>query len=195
MTGGIQLGGVYILMAAMIVLGTLMSRRSPVAKTLIYALACVSVFASGFVLLTFRENLGMVWQRMQAEVTGGPMQQGREMRVPMAIDGHFWVTGNVDGVKVKFLVDSGATMTTIGRSTAAEAGIDIVETRNQIVRTGNGYVRVARGTADELSIGTIERQNFAMHIADTPDLNVLGMNFLSTLQRWGVEGRWLVLVP
>ena len=195
MTGGIQLGGVYILMAAMIVLGTLMSRRSPVAKTLIYALACVSVFASGFVLLTFRENLGMVWQRMQAEVTGGPVQQGREMRVPMAIDGHFWVTGKVDGVKVKFLVDSGATMTTIGRSTAAEAGIDIVETRNQIVRTGNGYVRVARGTADELSIGTIERQNFAMHIADTPDLNVLGMNFLSTLQRWGVEGRWLVLVP
>jgi len=26
-------------------------------------------------------------------------------------------------------------------------------------------------------------------------LNVLGMNFLSSLQRWGVEGRWLILVP
>jgi aspartyl protease family protein len=26
-------------------------------------------------------------------------------------------------------------------------------------------------------------------------LNVLGMNFLSSLERWGVEGRWLVLVP
>lgn len=195
MTNSIQLGGVYILIAVMLVLGTLMSRRGRVASVLLYTLACASIFASGFILFTFRDNFGWVWQRMQAEVTGSAVQQGSEMRVPMAIDGHFWVTGEVDGVKVKFLVDSGATMTTIGRATAQQAGIDIRETRNQIVRTGNGFVRVALGTADELSIGTIERKNFAMHIAETEDLNVLGMNFLSTLDRWGVEGRWLVLEP
>ena len=27
------------------------------------------------------------------------------------------------------------------------------------------------------------------------DLNVLGMNFLSSLSGWGVEGRWLILKP
>ena len=43
--------------------------------------------------------------------------------------------------------------------------------------------------------GTIERHDLAVHVADDEDLNVLGMNFLSSLQRWGVEGRWLVLVP
>ncbi|MDQ3479635.1 MAG: retroviral-like aspartic protease family protein, partial [Pseudomonadota bacterium] len=102
--------------------------------------------------------------------------------------------GEVDGVAVKFLVDSGATMTTIGRYTARQANIDVQDSRNQVVRTGNGFVRVATGRADELSIGTIERRNFAMHVADNEDLNVLGMNFLSTLDRWGVEGRWLVLV-
>ena len=32
-----------------------------------------------------------------------------------------------------------------------------------------------------------------LHIADREDLNVLGMNYLSTLERWGVEGRWLIL--
>ena len=195
MTNSIQLGGVYILIAVMLVLGTLMSRRGRVASTLVYALACASIFASGFILFTFRDNFDWVWQRMQAEVTGRPVQQGREIRVPMAIDGHFWVTGEVDGVKVKFLVDSGATMTTIGRTTAQQAGIEIRETRNQIVRTGNGFVRVAQGRADALAIGSIERKNFPMHIADTEELNVLGMNFLSTLDRWGVEGRWLVMVP
>ena len=41
----------------------------------------------------------------------------------------------------------------------------------------------------------IERENLALHVADDDDLNVLGMNFLSSLQRWGVEGRWLILVP
>jgi aspartyl protease family protein len=194
-TNSIQLGGVYLLMAVMLVLGALMSRRERFARALTFGLAWVAIFGSGFILFTFRDNFDWVWQRMQAEVTGRPVQQGREMRVPMAIDGHFWVTGDVDGVKVKFLVDSGATMTTIGRTTAAEAGIEIRDRRNQIVRTGNGLVRVAVGRADELSIGTIERRNFAMHVADTEDLNVLGMNFLSTLDRWGVEGRWLVLVP
>ncbi|HYI42157.1 MAG TPA: TIGR02281 family clan AA aspartic protease [Sphingomicrobium sp.] len=195
MTNGFQLGGVYILMAVMLVLGTLISRRGKFVSVLTYTLACASLFASGFILFTFRDNFGLVWQRMQAEVSGRPVQQGREMRVPMAMDGHFWVTGDVDGVKVKFLVDSGATMTTIGRTTAQNAGIEIRETRNQFVRTGNGVVRVAQGRAEHLAIGTIERDNFPMHIADTQDLNVLGMNFLSTLDRWGVEGRWLVMVP
>ena len=195
MTNSIQLGSVYLLMAVMLVLGALMTRRERFASLLTCGLAWLSIFAGGFILFTFRDNFGWVWQRMQAEVTGRPVRQGGEMRVPMAIDGHFWVTGEVDGVKVKFLVDSGATMTTIDRTTAQEAGIDVRDARNQIVRTGNGFVRVAVGSADELSIGTIERKNFPMHIADNEDLNVLGMNFLSTLDRWGVEGRWLVLVP
>lgn len=195
MTNSIQLGSVYMLMAVMLVLGALMTRRERFARVLTYTLAWVAIFAGGFILLTFRDNFGWVWQRMQAEVTGQPVRQGREMRVPMAIDGHFWVTGEVDGVEVKFLVDSGATMTTIGRRTAQQANIDIRDTPNQIVRTGSGFVKVAVGRADQLAIGTIERKNFAMHVADNEDLNVLGMNFLSTLDRWGVEGRWLVLVP
>lgn len=195
MTNSIQLGSVYMLMAVMLVLGALMTRKERFARVLTYTLAWVAIFAGGFMLFTFRDNFGWVWQRMQAEVTGQPVRQGREIRVPMAIDGHFWVTGEVDGVEVKFLVDSGATMTTIGRRTAQQANIDIRDTPRQIVRTGSGFVKVAVGRADQLSIGTIERKNFAMHVADNEDLNVLGMNFLSTLERWGVEGRWLVLVP
>ncbi|MDQ3477687.1 MAG: hypothetical protein M3438_00775, partial [Pseudomonadota bacterium] len=112
MTNSIQLGGVYILMAVMLVLGSLITRRGRFASVVTYALAWVAIFGGGFILLTFRDNFDWVWQRMHAEVTGQPVQQGREMRVPMAIDGHFWVSGEVDGVAVKFLVDSGATMTT-----------------------------------------------------------------------------------
>lgn len=195
MTNDLMLGGVYLLMAIMLVLGSLMARREPFAKLLTYGLAWIAIFAGGFMLFTFRDNLGWVWQRVKAEAVGEPVRVGSELRVPMAIDGHFWVTGQVNGTSVKFLVDSGATMTTIDRSTAAQAGIAVRESRNQVVRTGNGLVRVASGRADALTIGTIERKNFAMHVADNEDLNVLGMNFLSTLDRWGVEGRWLVLVP
>jgi aspartyl protease family protein len=113
----------------------------------------------------------------------------------MAIDGHFWVDARLNGEKVKFLIDSGATMTTIDNSTAAEAGVVVSPTANQVVRTGNGLIRVASARAETLDVGTIERRNMPMHVTSTAGLNVLGMNFLSSLQRWGVEGRWLVLVP
>jgi len=110
-----MLGGVYILMAAMLVLGTLMTRREPWAKLLTTALMWISIFSAGFVLLTFRDNFGWVGQRLRAEAIGAPVIQGHETRIPMAIDGHFWVEGLVNGIPVKFLVDSGATMTTVDR--------------------------------------------------------------------------------
>lgn len=195
MTNSLMLGGVYLLMAVMLVLGTLMSRREPLARLLTASLAWIAIFAGGFVVFTFRDDLTYVTQRLKSEATGAPVIQGEEIRIPMAIDGHFWVDGRVNGEEVKFLVDSGATMTTVGRETAAKVGMQVSPQRNQVVRTGNGLIHVATGTANTLTVGSIERDNVMVHVADDEDLNVLGMNFLSSLQRWGVEGRWLILVP
>ena len=193
MTNDLQLGGLYILMATMLVLGALMARREPAVRLFTIGLAWIAIFAGGFVVFTFRDDLGYVAQRLRAEATGEPVTQGDEIRIPMALDGHFWVDGQVNGRTVKFLVDSGATMTTIGRDTAARVAVS--PGRDQLVRTGNGIVRVSTGYADELKIGSIERDGMRVHVAEGEDLNVLGMNFLSSLQRWGVEGRWLVLQP
>ena len=194
MTNDLMLGGVYILMAMMLVVGSLMARREPGAKLLKMALAWVVIFAAGFVLFTFRDNLGWVAQRLKAEAVGTPVEQGRETRVPMAIDGHFWVEANINGHPTKFLVDSGATTTTIDRKTARAAGVEVSSRRDRYVRTGNGIIRVASGRASELTIGRIVRRDVAVEVADNEDLNVLGMNYLSSLSRWSVEGRWLILV-
>jgi len=194
MTNDLMLGGVYLLMAVMLIIGSLMARREPAAKLITMALAWVAIFGAGFVLFTFRDNLGWVTQRLKAEAVGTPVVQCRETRIPMAIDGHFWVSAKLNGRDVKFLVDSGATTTTIDRETAKAAGIQVSARRDLYVRTGNGIVRVAAGRADELTVGGITRHDVALEIADNDDLNVLGMNYLSSLSRWGVEGRWLVLV-
>ena len=190
-----MLGGVYILMAVMLVLGALITRREPFARRLTMALAWVAIFAAGFVLFTFRDDFGWVAQRLRAEATGAPVEQGAQIRIPMAIDGHFWIEGRINGEPVKFLVDSGATMTTIGEPTAQRASVAVNTTPNQVVRTGNGLIKVSSARAGSLQVGSIERTNFAMHVAGQDELNVLGMNFLSSLRRWGVEGRWLILVP
>lgn len=194
-TNDVMLGGVYLLMALMLVLGTLMTRREPLAKVLTMALVWIAIFGAGFVLFTFRDDFGWVAQRLKAEAFGVPVTAGKETRIPMAIDGHFWVESRLNGRPVKFLVDSGATMTTIGRATARDTGIEVSPQRDQYVRTGNGVIRVASGRAETIEVGGIERRNMAVQVADNDNLNVLGMNFLSSLTRWGVEGRWLVLVP
>jgi len=195
LTNDLMLGGLYLLMAMMLVAGALMSRRERPARLLVMALAWVAIFGAGFILFTFRDNLGWVGQRLRAEALGTPVKQGAEIRIPMAIDGHFWVEGTINDVPLKFLVDSGATMTTISRADAQRAGVQTTGGRDQLVRTGNGVIRVSSARADHVSIGGIERNNVGLHVAENDDLNVLGMNFLSSLERWGVEGRWLILKP
>ena len=64
MTNDLMLGGVYILMAVMLVLGSLMARREPAAKLSTMALAWIAIFAAGFVLFTFRDDFGWVAQRL-----------------------------------------------------------------------------------------------------------------------------------
>jgi aspartyl protease family protein len=194
MTNDLMLGGVYILMAMMLVLGALMARREPAAKLAKMALAWVVIFAAGFVLFTFRDDFGYLAERLKAEAIGTPVTEGKVTRIPMAIDGHFWVHAKLNGQDTKFLIDSGATMTTIDRATANAVGIEVSPRADQFVRTGNGVIRVSSGRADELAIGEIVRHDVGIQVADNDDLNVLGMNYLSTLSRWGVEGRWLILV-
>ncbi|WP_344710463.1 retropepsin-like aspartic protease family protein [Sphingomonas humi] len=194
MTNDLQLGGLYLLMAVMLVAGALIGRRAAFAKGITSVLAFIVIFGAGFVVFSFRDDLHYVAQRLEAEATGRPVElDGDVIRVPIAVDGHFWVQADVNGVPVDFLVDSGATMTTVGRKTAELAGIKVSGQRNQLVRTGNGTIRVATGTADTVEVGGIERRGVGMFVADGDDLNVLGMNYLTSLKRWSVEGRWLVL--
>lgn len=193
MTNDVQLGGLYVLMAVMLVVGMLISRRGRVARLGTTVLAWIAIFGAGFVLLTFRDDLGFILQRLKSEATGAPVVQAGQLRIPQAIDGHFYIEARINGRPVRFLVDSGATMTTIGRTTAARADIVVTNQRNQMVRTGNGIVHVATGRAQSFDIGAIRRSNVGLHVADGDDFNVLGMNYLSSLKRWGVEGRWLIL--
>jgi aspartyl protease family protein len=122
---------------------------------------------------------------------------GKELRVTMAPDGHFWVKASINGVERRMLIDSGATVTAISAETARAAGVDTGTGLTPVMlRTANGVTRAQTGSIDELRIGNIVARN--LRIVTAPglgSLDVLGMNFLSKLESWRVEGRTLVLVP
>jgi aspartyl protease family protein len=114
------------------------------------------------------------------------------VRVPVAEDGHFYVNAKLNGREVRFMVDSGASVTTISRSEAMAAGIEI-GSRRAIVNTANGPTSVSQSSADRLEVGSIERSDFPVDVSDQEGLNLLGMNFLRSLRGWRVEGNYLVL--
>ena len=123
--------------------------------------------------------------------------EGGEVRIPMSRDGHFWAQVSLNGAPRRMLIDSGATVTALSEATAAQAGVGPdAASLPVMIRTANGMVAARAGTVDRLSFGALEARGLKVVI--TPSLggiDVLGMNFLTELASWRVEGRTLVLVP
>ena len=82
---------------------------------------------------------------------------GAEIRIRRADDGHFWVNGEVNGRPVRFLVDSGATVTMLDRATAARVGIAPDDSFGVMISTANGTAMADRGRAGKIRVGPIER--------------------------------------
>jgi len=184
----------YLALLLVLVGSSLIGMRLPLAKALKMALAWVAIFGVVFILFAFRHDFSSLGQRLRAEATGAPIEQGEELRIPIADDGHFWVEAAVNDHRARFLVDSGASITTISRATAEEAGVEVSSTQAQ-VSTANGVVRMNRARLERLRIGGIERSDLGVFVNNSDDTNVLGMNFLSSLSSWRVEGNYLVLRP
>lgn len=123
--------------------------------------------------------------------------EGKELRVRMSSDGHFWALASINGVQRRMLIDSGATVTAVSQQTAREAKIDARTGFAPVVlRTANGAAPAETGSIDELRVGNIVARK--LKVVTSPglgNLDVLGMNFLSKLDSWRVEGRTLILVP
>ena len=122
---------------------------------------------------------------------------GKELHVRMSADGHFWVVAAINGIERRILIDSGATVTAISEQTARQANVDTGAGLAPVVlRTANGTAPARTGKVAELRVGNIVARN--LRIVTSPGLgglDVLGMNFLSKLESWRVEGRTLILVP
>lgn len=121
---------------------------------------------------------------------------GETVRIRMSPDGHFWADVDINGVRRRMLVDSGATVTTISDQTAQAAAVDPDDLVPVVLQTANGTIMARTGEIDSLSLGTIAARNLKVVVAPTPSsIDVLGMNFLSDLASWRVEKQTLVLVP
>lgn len=182
----------YYAMGVLLILSSLLAMRLPLGKALKMGIVWAGIFAGFFILFAFRGEFQHFGQRLKAEALGTPATEGGELRIPMADDGHFWVEASVNGKSSRFLVDSGASVTTISSDLARSAGVS-TNGRRALVETANGAAQVVQASADRLDVGSITRPDFPVDISERDQTNVLGMNFLSSLTSWRVDGNYLVL--
>jgi aspartyl protease family protein len=191
-SGGNGAFALYYLIIIVAVAGSVIGMRQPIGKTLKMALAWVAIIGVGFILFSFRSDFTSIGQRLRAEALGSAIGQGGTLRIPVADDGHFWVEAKINGHALRFMIDSGASITTISRDSAEGAGVP-TNGRRTVVNTANGPASAIQADADRLEVGPIERTDFPVDINEHDDTNLLGMNFLSSLKSWRVEGNYLVL--
>ncbi|MEO6360478.1 MAG: TIGR02281 family clan AA aspartic protease [Sphingomicrobium sp.] len=121
---------------------------------------------------------------------------GKEVRIKLAPDGHFWAKVSLNGVERRMLIDSGATITALSQKTADAAAIQPDSGLVPVVmQTANGPVQAHTGTIAELHAGNIVARNLKVVTSPTLGVDILGMNFLSKLKSWRVEDNVLILVP
>lgn len=154
---------------------------------------------AAFLLLAYayQDELKSVYARVRSELMPSvpTIVADHTMVLTASSDGGFFVMGSVNGLPVRFLVDTGASDIVLSPSDAKRLGVDI--TALQFTReyeTANGVGRGAPYTIERLALGPIAMTVVPASINGAPmETSLLGMAFLKRLEGFEVRGRKLYL--
>lgn len=156
--------------------------------------AIVAMLALG---AAYRDDLADVTDRVRLAFSGGtPVSVNPgEIAVPQNESGAYVVTGRVNGQKVRFMVDTGATDTVLSPEDARRIGVDVgALSFVREAETANGMGRSAPYQADHLEVGPIRLDGFEMAVNQAPmGVSLLGMTFLNRLESFEFRDRTLIL--
>ncbi len=97
--------------------------------------------------------------------------------------GHFYTTGTINGTSVRFIVDTGATMISLGATDARRIGLDFNRGQKGMTQTANGQSVVSKVQLDTVRIGDVTLHNVdaLIHQTEMP-MALLGMSFLNRME-------------
>ncbi len=156
------------------------------------------MLAWGLIFLGFVAAYGL-WEDVRRDVA--PRQSvatdGSAIMVPRGPGGHYYLTVNVNGTPVNFIVDTGATDVVLTMNDARRAGLDPDSLPFLgSARTANGTVKTAFTTTDFMSVGPVryDRVRVAINGGEMEE-SLLGMSFLSWFERLEISDKGLTLTP
>jgi aspartyl protease family protein len=127
---------------------------------------------------------------------GAAASVGDRQSVTLSADtrGHFTAEGSVNGVPVRFLVDTGATLIALPASDAQRLGINYLKGARGTVQTAGGPAAAYRVQLDTVKVGDIVLNNVeGMVIEQGLGVALLGMSFLNRVEMKR-EGQMMMLI-
>ncbi len=126
----------------------------------------------------------------QAVQSGGAI-----IETPRRADGHFYLTLDVGGVPVEFVVDTGATDVVLNMDDARRVGLNPERlVFGGIARTANGEVRTARVRLEDVSLSGVDEGTVRASVNEGDlDISLLGMSYLDRFARIEIRGNTLRL--
>jgi aspartyl protease family protein len=124
-----------------------------------------------------------------------PARGGDSVTLVADARGHFITTGVVNGVSLRFLVDTGATSIVLSSAEARRVGVNYLRGTRVFTQTANGVVPVYSVKLDSLRIGDITVNNLDASVIEGDKLPIalLGMSFLNRMEMRR-EGTTLTLI-
>ena len=122
--------------------------------------------------------------------------EGGEVIVNRRLTGEFAVAARVNGARVTFLFDTGASVVVLTAADARRAGIDTTGLSFDVpVTTANGSALAAETRLDTIAVGPIVMRNVRALVARPGALeeSLLGMSFFERLKSYTVERGRLIL--
>ena len=174
------------------------ARASDVARMV----SSVAAWAALLIALTgvyaYRYEAADFFDRVAAELMPSEPQvgQGGEVIVNRRLSGEFSIAAKVDGARVTFLFDTGASMVVLTAADARKAGIDTRGLAFDVpVATANGSALAAEIRLDQVAVGPIVMRGVPALVARPGALeeSLLGMSFLERLKSYTVERGRLIL--
>jgi aspartyl protease family protein len=177
--------------------GLIFRRRLKLREAIRNIAIWVVVVAVLALVVTFRDELVGVGQRVRAEfipayaVSTSP----HSVALTQSEDGNFYVIGAVNGAPVRFLIDTGASDIVLSPADAARAGVDLAALHfGRAYETANGTGRGAEVTLEHLTVGPIEFSHVPVAINGAPmESSLLGQPFFKRLESFEIRGHRLWL--
>ncbi len=149
-------------------------------------------------LYSFRGELGGVKDRLVAAVIP---QKGFEaepgtMSFYRSANGHFHIEALVNGRKVRFLADTGASDIVIAPHLARSLGFNVSPSDfTKVYHTANGMGRGAPVDISTFEVGGLKMENLPASINQAPmKTSLLGMRFFNRLLGYQVKGEVLTII-